>query len=145
MHVHPRILVMYYSATGHVFRVAEEVAAGAAQGGAQVRIRRAAPETPGDGHIEHVSRDDLRWAEGVVVGTPLPMASPSPQLEQLIDVIGGVSYRGELRGKVYATFTATGPEHGFDSSDSPLLTATGLGKLVAQRAAAVAYHSDVAA
>jgi NAD(P)H dehydrogenase (quinone) len=145
MQTSPRILVLYYSATGHVFRLAQEVAAGAVLGGAQVRIRRAAPETPGDVHVQHVSRDDLRWADGVAVGTPMPMALSSPQLHQFIDVIGGTSFRAALLGKIYATFTASGPTHDFEASSTPLLGAEDLGRLVARRGAQAAQQTDVAA
>lgn len=121
------VLVAYYSSTGSVFRLAEAVIAGAEKQGADVRLRRVpelAPPAAVDAnpawaahvaetaHVDEVTLDDLRWADGVVLGTPTRFGLPSSQLKQFIDQTGGLWFNNELENKVYASFTATGSQHG---------------------------------
>jgi hypothetical protein len=79
-----RIAVIYYSATGNVFRLARALAEGAAQTGAEVRLREVSElfeemvisqnqlwgkhrsEIKGE---PPASLDDLEWADGVAFGT----------------------------------------------------------------------------
>lgn len=123
----PRVLVVYYSATGSVFRLAEAVAAGAEKAGAEVRLRRVAELAPEEvvatdeawaahraetSHIGEVTHDDLRWADGVAIGTPTRFGLPASQIKQFIDTTGGLWFKGELQNKVYASFTSTSTRHG---------------------------------
>jgi NAD(P)H dehydrogenase (quinone) len=121
------VLVAYYSSTGSVFRLAEAVLAGAEKAGADVRLRRVPELAPPSAiaanaawaehaastqHVPEVAMDDLRWADGVVLGTPTRFGLPSAQMKQFIDQTGGMWARNELQGKAYASFTATGSAHG---------------------------------
>jgi NAD(P)H dehydrogenase (quinone) len=121
------VLVAYYSSTGSVYRLAEAVVAGVEKAGAEVRLRRVPELAPAPtiaanpawaehvaetGHISEVSLDDLRWADGVVLGTPTRFGLPSSQMKQFIDRTGGMWFRNELQNKVYASFTATSTQHG---------------------------------
>jgi NAD(P)H dehydrogenase (quinone) len=121
------ILVAYYSATGSVHRLAEAVVAGAEKAGAEVRLRRVpelAPEAAiaanpawaahvaSTADVPEATLDDLRWADGVVLGTPTRFGLPSSQLKQFIDQTGGMWFRRELENKAYASFTATATAHG---------------------------------
>ena len=123
----PTVLVAYYSSTGNVHALAEAVVAGAEKAGADVRLRRVPELAPAEAisgnsdwaehlsatrHIPEVTLDDLRWADGVVFGTPTRFGLPSSQLKQFIDQTGGLWYNNELMNKVYASFTATGSRHG---------------------------------
>ena len=125
MRTRPHVLVVYYSATGRIFRTAQAVASGAATARTEVRVRRVPVQGPpaasgsnpaggrpatGNGPVPHVTVDDVRWADGVALGTPMKMAMRSPQLAQFIDMMGGGWVRSELEGKVYGAFTATGPD-----------------------------------
>src|SRR5436305_12830403 len=80
-----RVLVAYYSATGDVHALAKAVAQGAADTGAEVRLRHVdelAPELTisqnqawgrhRSGVINEPTAglDDLRWADGIAFGTP---------------------------------------------------------------------------
>ena len=122
-----KILVAYYSATGTVHRLAEAVVSGAEKAGAEVRLRRVRELAPAaaiaanpdwaahvaaTSHIDEVSLDDLRWADGVILGTPTRFGLPAAQLKQFIDQTGGLWFRNALMNKVYASFTATGTSHG---------------------------------
>ena len=53
-----KIAVVYYSATGHLYKMADAVAKGAADAGAEVRLRRV-PEFP----AEEVIRRQDAWRE----------------------------------------------------------------------------------
>lgn len=127
MHQSTNVLIAYYSATGGVHRLAEAVVAGAEKAGAEVRLRRV-PELAPDSaiaanpawaehvastsHVPEATLDDLRWADGVVLGTPTRFGLPSSQMKQFIDQTGGLWFRNELENKAYASFTATSSNHG---------------------------------
>jgi NAD(P)H dehydrogenase (quinone) len=127
MNPQTNVLVAYYSSTGSVHRLAEAVVAGAEKAGADVRLRRVPELAPASAiaanpawaeqvsrteHIPEVSLEDLRWADGVLLGTPTRFGLPSSQLKQFIDQTGGLWFRNELQNKVYASFTATSTKHG---------------------------------
>lgn len=127
MYARTNVLVVYYSSTGSVFRLAEAVVAGAEKGGADVRLRRVPELAPPEvirmnpAWADHLAEthdvpeatlDDLRWADAVVLGTPTRFGLPSSQLKQFIDQTGGMWFRNELVNKVYASFTSTGSNHG---------------------------------
>src|SRR5439155_25801087 len=82
-----KVAVIYYSATGNVHALAEAVADGAAEAGAQVRLRRVAELAPAEaidsnpawrahsvptGATPLASTDDVRWANGFPFGGPPP-------------------------------------------------------------------------
>ncbi len=81
------VLIVYYSAYGHVYRMAQAVVEGAKSvEDAEIRLRRIpeleeakralskqefyvkAQEQQKD--VPEVTHDDLRWADGIVWGTP---------------------------------------------------------------------------
>ena len=90
-----KIAVIYYSATGHVHKLAEALAKGAGEAGAEVRLRRVAELAPEAvirqqdawhehyvatlGSVKEAKLEDLEWADGFALGTPtrygLPAAS----------------------------------------------------------------------
>jgi len=123
------ILVVYYSAYGHVHRMAEAVAEGArGVPGADVRLRRipeldeaarvlsththyvAAQERQKD--IPIVTHDDLRWADGICWGTPTRYGNMTAQMKQFIDTTGSLWLKGELENKAAGIFTSTATIHG---------------------------------
>src|SRR5689334_22326212 len=101
-----RIAVIYYSATGNVHALAESVAKGARQAGAEVRLRRVrelAPDHAIDANpawrahhdvtkhqVEFATLDDLEWADGYAFGTPTRYGNVSAQLKQFLDERGGL-------------------------------------------------------
>jgi NAD(P)H dehydrogenase (quinone) len=123
----PKILVVYYSATGSVYRLAEAVAEGARDAGAEVRLRRVvelAPEaaiasnpawvqhreeTTG---VEVATLDDLDWADGFAFGTPSRYGAPAAQLKQFIDSAGSLWHEGKLSDKAVTTFVSSAEQHG---------------------------------
>jgi NAD(P)H dehydrogenase (quinone) len=126
-----KVAVIYYSATGNVHALAEAVARGAAEAGAQVRLRRVAELAPAHAidsnpawrehadataHIQVATNDDLRWADGLVFGSPTRFGNISAQLKQFLDRTGPLWAAGELADKVASGFTSAGNPHGGNES-----------------------------
>jgi NAD(P)H dehydrogenase (quinone) len=122
------VAVIYYSATGTVHAIAEQIAQGAEQAGADVRLRRVAELAPAEaiasneGWQQHVTNvnptvqeatlDDLTWADGFALGTPTRFGLPTSQLKQFIDTAGGLWASGALNGKLATSFTSAATAHG---------------------------------
>lgn len=128
----PRVLVVYYSSTGSVHRLAEAVAGGAVSAGAEVRLRRVAELAPAEAiasnpawarHHEEVASgievatlDDLDWADGYAFGTPTRYGAPAAQLKQFIDSAGSLWHEGKLADKPVTTFVSSAEQHGGQES-----------------------------
>jgi NAD(P)H dehydrogenase (quinone) len=122
-----KIAVIYYSATGNVHGLAQAVATGAEDAGAEVRLR----------HVEEIASellisqnqywgrhrsqvaeapvatlDDLDWADGVAFGSPTRFGNVAAQLKQFIDQAGALWQAGKLADKVGTAFTASHTVHG---------------------------------
>jgi NAD(P)H dehydrogenase (quinone) len=126
-----RIAVIYYSATGSVHTLAEAVADGAAEAGAEVRLRRVAELAPAEAidanpawraHVDATAdiavatNDDLRWAQGVAFGSPTRFGNVSAQLKLFLDTTGPLWFAGELANKVATGFTSASNRHGGNES-----------------------------
>jgi NAD(P)H dehydrogenase (quinone) len=126
-----KIAVIYYSATGNVHALAEAVAEGAVQAGAQVRLRRAAELAPAEAvdanprwrahvdatdDIQVATNDDVRWADGLAFGSPTRFGNISAQLKQFLDCTGPLWAAGELANKVATGFTSASNRHGGNES-----------------------------
>jgi len=125
--VSPRILVVYYSATGNVARLARSLGSGAADAGAEVRVRRVAETAPAAAIAsnprwqEYLARedldevatlDDVQWADGLAIGSPTRFGGPASQLKSFLDTTGGLWMKGELLDKVCTAFTSASTGHG---------------------------------
>jgi NAD(P)H dehydrogenase (quinone) len=127
-----RVLVVYYSATGSVHRLAEAVAEGAGSAGAEVRLRRVAELAPAeaiasnadwarhrqdtDSIIDVATLDDLEWADGYAFGTPTRYGAPAAQLKQFIDSASSLWHAGKLADKPVTTFVSSAEQHGGQES-----------------------------
>jgi NAD(P)H dehydrogenase (quinone) len=95
-----KVLVAYYSATGHVHALAKAVAQGAREAGAEVRVRHVeelAPELlisqnqAWGRHRSEVGEEptatlaDLEWADGMAFGTPTRFGNAAAQLKMFLD------------------------------------------------------------
>lgn len=126
------IAVIYYSATGHVHKLAEALATGAEDAGAEVRLRRAAELAPeavirdqdawqehnvaGLSSVPEVRLEDLEWADGFAFGTPTRYGLPAAQLKEFIDQTGPLWINGALADKVATSFTSSANRHGGQES-----------------------------
>jgi len=130
--VSAHVLVVYYSATGSVHRLAKAVAEGAESAGAEVRLRRVAELAPAEAiaanpdwaahrqetesTVEVVELADLEWADGYAFGTPTRYGAPAAQLKQFIDTAGGLWQAGKLADKPVTTFVSSAEQHGGQES-----------------------------
>ena len=127
----PKVAVIYYSATGTVHQLAEHVARGASEAGAEVRLLRVAELAPQaaidsnpawaahvavTGHVPVATAEDILWADAVVFGSPTRFGNVASQLKQFIDTLGGLWVQGLLADKVYSGFTASSTAHGGQES-----------------------------
>ncbi len=121
------VAVIYYSATGSVYRLAKAAAQAAEKAGGEVRLRKVhelAPEeaiASNEGWNQHrletqdvpeASADDIDWADVVLFGTPTRFGNPAAQLKQYIDTLGPLWGQGKLANKVYSGFVSAGTAHG---------------------------------
>jgi NAD(P)H dehydrogenase (quinone) len=94
----PKVSVIFHGASGALQGLAKEVAVGAEEEGAVVRVRRVADhEVPGDGATEGIATpDDVRWADAVVFGSPSRYGNVASQLKSFVEtleVLGGDGLR----------------------------------------------------
>jgi NAD(P)H dehydrogenase (quinone) len=126
-----KVLVAYYSATGHVHALAKAVAEGAQAEGAEVRLRPVEELTPElqisqnqawGRHRSEVSDepiaslDDLEWADGFAFGTPTRFGNVAAQLKMFLDQAGELWQDGKLINKVVTSFTSSQTAHGGQES-----------------------------
>ena len=123
--------VIYYSATGSVYALAQEAVVAAEKAGAEVRLRKVQELAPqeaiasNDGWSKHAletedvpvaTAEDITWADAVIFGTPTRYGNVAAQLKQFFDTLGPQWSAGELADKVYTGFTSTGTNHGGQES-----------------------------
>jgi len=118
-----KILVVYYSAYGHVETMAEAVAEGARQvAGTTVSLKRVAELVP-----EEVARksgmkleqkapiatpQELADYDAIIFGTPTRFGNMAAQMRNFLDQTGGHWMKGSLIGKVGSVFASTATQHG---------------------------------
>ena len=117
-----KVLVLYYSAYGHIETMAQAVAEGARSAGAQADIKRVPETVPEDvakaGHFKLdqaapvAEVEDLAGYDAVIVGTGTRYGRISSQMASFLDRTGGLWMRGALNGKVGAAFASSATQHG---------------------------------
>jgi NAD(P)H dehydrogenase (quinone) len=107
-----KLLVVYYSRTGHTKMMAEIVADAAIKEGAEVGLKE----------VSEASNDDLVWADGIVIGSPVHFGLPAAEIKKFID--DSISVRRQLENKVGAAFASSGhPTGGKETTIMALLQA----------------------
>src|SRR3954449_5121680 len=117
-----KVLVLYYSAYGHIEAMADAVAEGARKAGATVDIKRVPELVPPDvAKASHYKLDqaapvakveELADYDAIVVGTGTRFGRMASQMANFLDQTGGLWAKGALHGKVGAAFTSTATQHG---------------------------------
>jgi NAD(P)H dehydrogenase (quinone) len=123
------VLIAYYSTFAHVYTLAQAVEAGAKSvSGAEVRLRRI-PELvearanlskipyyvhaqKAQEHVVEVTKDDLRWADGVAWGSPTRFGNVAAQVQQFWNTLSDIWQSGELEDKPAGIFTSSATIHG---------------------------------
>lgn len=121
-----RVLVLYYSTYGHIETMAQAVAEGAREAGAQVDIKRVPELIPEDVAHEKgmktdqaapiATPDDLADYDAILFGTPTRFGMMASQMRSFLDQCGGLWMSGKLIGKVGGAFTSTASQHGGQES-----------------------------
>ena len=117
-----RVLVLYYSAYGHIETMANAVAEGAREGGAGVDIKRVPELVPEDVARKSYFKvdqkapiakiEDLANYDAIVVGAGTRFGRLASQMANFLDQAGGLWMRGALHGKVGGAFTSSATQHG---------------------------------
>jgi NAD(P)H dehydrogenase (quinone) len=117
-----KVLVLYYSAYGHIETMANAVAEGAREAGAQVDIKRVPELVPDDVARKSYYKmdqaapiakiDDLANYDAVIIGTGTRFGRIPSQMASFLDQGGGLWAKGALNGKVGGAFTSSGTQHG---------------------------------
>jgi NAD(P)H dehydrogenase (quinone) len=126
-----KVAIVYYSSTGTVAEIANELNDAAIKAGAEVRLLKAAELAPSEAidanpvwaahhastaTIPHATPADIEWADVVLLGTPTRFGNVSAQLKQFMDSLGGLWSQGKLADKVYSGFTSSATDHGGQES-----------------------------
>lgn len=130
-----KVLVVFYSTYGHIYKMAEAVAEGAkAVAGTEVEIRRVPETLPPDvlekmgaveaqkafSHVPVCTVEELAQADAVVFGTPTRFGNMCGQMRQFLDATGSLWAEGALVGKVGSVFASSATQHG--GQESTILT-----------------------
>ncbi|MFW7343684.1 NAD(P)H:quinone oxidoreductase [Pollutimonas sp. H1-120] len=117
-----KVLVLYYSAYGHIETMAKAVAEGARGTGATVDIKRVPELVPEavakashyklDQEAPIAKIEELEQYDAIIVGTGTRFGRMSSQMANFLDQAGGLWARGALNGKVGGAFTSTATQHG---------------------------------
>ena len=117
-----RVLVLYYSAYGHIETMANAVAEGAREAGAQVDIKRVPELVPDeiarksyyklDQPAPIAKVEELANYDAIIIGAPTRFGRMVSQMANFLDQAGGLWMRGALNGKVGGAFTSTATQHG---------------------------------
>jgi NAD(P)H dehydrogenase (quinone) len=126
-----KVLVVYYSMYGHVYKLAQAAAEGAASvEGAEVILRRV-PETLPDEVLETMGAveaqkqqadvpvctvKELGEADAIIFGTPTRFGNMCGQMRQFLDRTGKLWTNGSLVGKAGSVITSSATQHGGQES-----------------------------
>jgi NAD(P)H dehydrogenase (quinone) len=118
-----KVLVLYYSAYGHIEKMAYAVADGAREvEGVEADVKRVAELVPEDvARASHfkldqpaplATPDDLKSYDAVIVGTPTRFGNMASPMRSFWDQTGGLWASGALAGKVGSVFASSATQHG---------------------------------
>lgn len=117
-----KILVLYYSSYGHIEQMAQSVAEGAREGGAEATVKRVPEIVPIEVASAHGFKldqaapvavpDELADYDGIVFGIPTRFGGMAAQMRNFLDQTGGLWHSGKLIGKVASIFTSSATLHG---------------------------------
>ena len=122
-----KVLVLFYSVYGHIYKMAKAVAEGAKKvDGAEVVIKKV-PETLPDEVLEKIGAKESQKAwdhipvaepteladyDAIIVGTPTRFGNMCGQMRQFWDGTGPLWANNSLTGKVGSVFTSSNTQHG---------------------------------
>lgn len=121
-----KVLVLYYSAYGHIETMAYAVAEGAKSAGADVTVKRVpelVPEEVAKASYYKVDQaapiatvDELADYDAIIVGAGTRFGAVASQMRNFWDQTGGLWFAGKLVGKIGSVFTSSATQHGGQES-----------------------------
>jgi len=126
-----KVLVVYYSMYGHVYKLAEAAAEGARSAKNVEAVLRRVPETLSESvlakmgateaqklqaHVPLCTVDELGEADAIIFGTPTRFGNMCGQMRQFLDATGQLWAKGALVGKVGSVITSSNTQHGGQES-----------------------------
>jgi NAD(P)H dehydrogenase (quinone) len=126
-----KVLVVYYSMYGHIYKMAQAVQKGAGQVQGVEAVLRRVPETLPEAVLEKMGAiegqkmqaqvpictvDELGEAEAIIFGTPTRFGNMCGQMRQFMDATGKLWLSGVLVGKVGSVFASSNTQHGGQES-----------------------------
>ncbi|MGB5422225.1 MAG: NAD(P)H:quinone oxidoreductase [Desulfobacterales bacterium] len=126
-----KVLIVFYSTYGHVYKMAQAVAEGAREvAGTQVELRRVPETLPADvlqkmgavdaqkafANVPICKVEELASADAIIFGTPTRFGNMCGQMRQFLDATGQLWSQGALVGKVGSVFASTATQHGGQES-----------------------------
>ncbi|RJX28135.1 MAG: flavodoxin family protein [Desulfarculus sp.] len=94
----PKVLIVYFSHGGNTRRMAEALAQSVQAAGCEVSLQK----------VAQTSLDDLKAADGVLLGSPCYFGCMAAPMKAFIDESIKLFGKGELEGKPGGAFVSTG-------------------------------------
>lgn len=122
-----KVQVVFYSMYGHIYKMAEAIAAGAREvPGADVQMYQVPELVPDDvleksgakvaraafAHVPFIKPDQLVEADAILFGTPTRFGNMAAQMRNFLDQTGALWMSGALIGKIGSVFSSTASQHG---------------------------------
>ncbi|HKK49780.1 MAG TPA: NAD(P)H:quinone oxidoreductase [Alkalispirochaeta sp.] len=129
-----KILIVFHSTYGHMYKMVQAAAEGARKAGAEVEIKRV-PELLSDdiiaamgaadaqkqlAEIPVAAPEDLEQADGIIFGVPTRFGNMVGQMRMFLDSTGPQWAQGALVGKVGSVIASSATQHG--GQESTILT-----------------------
>ena len=125
-----KVLILYYSAYGHMERMAQAVAEGVQEAGAHAEIKRVPELVPEeiakksgfklDQAAPIATVSELPDYDAIIFGSGTRFGVVTSQMRNFLDQTGPLWATGALVGKVGSVFTGSGTQHG--GQESTVLT-----------------------
>jgi NAD(P)H dehydrogenase (quinone) len=125
-----KVLVLYYSAYGHIERMAQAVAEGVREAGAEATIKRVPELVPEelakksgyklDQAAPVAKPEELADYDAIIFGSGTRFGVVTSQMRNFLDQTGPLWMSGALVGKVGSAFTSSATQHG--GQESTILT-----------------------
>jgi NAD(P)H dehydrogenase (quinone) len=126
-----KVLIPFYSMYGHLYHMAEAIAAGVKEVPGAEPVLRRVPETLSNDVLKAMGAvdaqkayaripvctvDELAGADAIIFGTPTRFGNMCGQMRQFLDATGQLWFTGALVGKVGSVFTGSATQHGGQES-----------------------------
>jgi NAD(P)H dehydrogenase (quinone) len=122
-----KVLIVFYSAYGHIYKMAKSVAQGVADVKGAAAVLRRVPETlsaelqkqlgiVGIPEVPVCTVDELASADAIIFGAPTRFGNMCGQMRTFLDGTGPLWMKGALVGKVGSVFTSSATQHGGQES-----------------------------